>query len=254
MVVYFTGTGNSRYVAEGIALLTNDKLVSANELIKATKTANLTSEVPYVFVSPAYAWRIPRVFSDFIESATFCGNSSAYFIMTCGDDIGSAGEFLTELCGKKSMSYMGVAKVLMPENYVAMYDVPTKSESEQIISTADRTIKAISEQIKSGNALPFEKKSSFANIKSRQINPIFYSLFVKAKGFHVTDECISCGKCEELCPLNNIRLSNGKPVYGENCTHCMACICSCPTEAIEYKKKTVGKPRYYNTKSPVDIE
>lgn len=254
MVVYFTGTGNSRYVAEGIALLTNDKLVSANEFIKATKRTNLTSEVPYVFVSPTYAWRIPRVFSDFIESATFCGNCSAYFIMTCGDDIGSAGEFLTELCDKKSMSYMGVAKVLMPENYVALYDVPNRAECEQIISAADRTIKDISEHIKNGNSLPLEKKSSFANLKSRQINPMFYSFFVKAKGFRVTDKCISCGKCEELCPLNNIKLTDGKPVYGEKCTHCMACICGCPTEAIEYKKKTVGKPRYYNTKSPVDIE
>ena len=250
MVIFFTGTGNSRYVAEGIALLTNDKLVSANEFIKATKTASFTSEAPYVFVSPTYAWRIPQIFLDFIESGTFSGNSSAYFLMTCGDDIGSAGEFLTELCGKKNLDFKGVAKVLMPENYVAMYDVPNKAESEQIIADADRTIKTISELIKSGRALPFEKKSSFANLKSRQINPIFYSLFVKAKGFRVTDKCIGCGKCEELCPLNNIKLSDGKPIYGKDCTHCMACICGCPTEAIEYKKKTVGKLRYYNSKSP----
>lgn len=253
MVVYFTGTGNSRYVAEGIALLTNDKLVSANEFIKAGKKANLTSETPYVFVSPTYAWRIPRVFSDFIESGTFNGACAAYFVMTCGDDIGSAVEQLIELCNKKNMKFMGVSKVLMPENYVAMYPVPDKSESEQIIISADKPIKAISEIIKSGSTLPTEKKSSFANLKSRQINPIFYSLFVKAKGFRVTDECIRCGKCEEHCPLNNIRLCDGKPVYGENCTHCMACICGCPTEAIEYKKKTVGKLRYYNSKSPVDI-
>ena len=49
-----------------------------------------------------------------------------------------------------------------------------------------------------------------------------------------TDACIGCGKCVELCPLNNIRLENGKPVWGKHCTHCMACICYCPKEAIEY--------------------
>ncbi len=255
MVIYFTGTGNSRYVAEGIALRTSDKLVSANEFIKANKAAEFTSDSPYVFVSPTYAWRIPHVFSNFIENGIFKGNSSAYFVMTCGDDIGSAGEFISELCDKKSMKYMGVALVLMPENYVAMFGVPDKAESETIIAKADNTIRTISEVIKCGKALPVEKKSSFANLKSRQINPMFYSLFVKAKGFRVTDECISCGKCEKLCPLNNIKLSDGKPVYGESCTHCMACICGCPTEAIEYKKKTVGKPRYYNSASPViDVE
>ena len=57
--------------------------------------------------------------------------------------------------------------------------------------------------------------------------------------------CIGCGKCVELCPLNNIHLENGKPVWGKNCTHCMACICYCPKEAIEYGKKSKGKPRYH---------
>ena len=41
----------------------------------------------------------------------------------------------------------------------------------------------------------------------------------------------------ERCPLNNIRLENGKPVWGKHCTHCMACICDCPKEAIEYIEK-----------------
>lgn len=47
-----------------------------------------------------------------------------------------------------------------------------------------------------------------------------------------------------LCPLNNITLEDGKPLWGGNCTHCMACISYCPTEAIEYGRRSVGKPRY----------
>ena len=57
--------------------------------------------------------------------------------------------------------------------------------------------------------------------------------------------CIGCGKCEKLCPLNNITLQNARPVWGSNCTQCMACICYCPTRAIEYGKKSAGKPRYH---------
>ena len=57
--------------------------------------------------------------------------------------------------------------------------------------------------------------------------------------------CIGCGRCVELCPLNNVHLKNGKPVWGKNCTHCMACICYCPKEAIEYGKKSREKPRYH---------
>lgn len=50
---------------------------------------------------------------------------------------------------------------------------------------------------------------------------------------------------QKLCPLNNITLQNARPVWGSNCTQCMACICYCPTRAIEYGKKSAGKPRYH---------
>lgn len=251
MVIYFSGTGNSRYVAEGIALRTNDKLINANEYIRAGKSADFTSDAPFVFVSPTYAWRIPRIFSDFIENGTFKGNATAYFVMTCGTDIGNADKYLKELSAKKSLQYMGVKMVQMPENYVAVYDVTDKAESKLLISQSDKAAKMIAESITSGKALPLDNIGILAKLKSRQINPIFYSLVVNAKGFYVTDKCIGCGKCEELCPLNNIKIIDGKPVYRKNCTHCMACICACPTEAIEYNKHTIGKPRYYNTKVPV---
>ena len=56
--------------------------------------------------------------------------------------------------------------------------------------------------------------------------------------------CIGCGKCAKLCPLNNIMLKDGKPVWGDECTHCMACIGNCPTEAIEYGSITQKKEKY----------
>lgn len=84
----------------------------------------------------------------------------------------------------------------------------------------------------------------YDKIMSSAVNTIFYPMFVKADKFMATDACISCGKCVQVCPLNNVQLKNGKPAWGSNCTHCMACICYCPAEAIEYGKKSEGKPRY----------
>lgn len=65
-----------------------------------------------------------------------------------------------------------------------------------------------------------------------------------SKKFYATNKCISCGKCENVCPLKNIHLKEGKPIWGNNCTHCMACICSCPKAAIEYGKHTKNRERY----------
>ena len=250
MIIYFTGTGNSRYVAESIAKQTNDEIVNANEYIKNGKRAEFRSETPFVFVCPTYAWRIPGVFSDFIESGSFTGSNDVYFIMTCGTDIGNAEIYLKKLCDKIHMQFNGVAKVLMPENYIAMYPVPTESEIEQIIKKADKSIPKVSKVIMERKVLYKERIGIIANLKSRIVNPVFCSAFVSCKKFNSTDKCIGCAKCAELCPLNNIELLNGKPVYGNKCTHCMACICACPVEAIEYGKKTVGQQRYYNTNSP----
>ena len=59
------------------------------------------------------------------------------------------------------------------------------------------------------------------------------------------DLCIGCGKCAANCPMNNIQLKDGRPIWGRECTHCMTCICYCPVEAIEYGKRSAGKPRYH---------
>ena len=77
------------------------------------------------------------------------------------------------------------------------------------------------------------------------MNPVFYALFVKSRAFTAGDACTGCGQCARLCPTGSITLREGKPVWGPGCTHCMACICRCPAAAIEYGKKSRGKPRYH---------
>lgn len=69
MILYFSGTGNSRYVARKIAQELNDELISLNQLIKEEKTDELISaDKPFIFVCPTYAWRLPIVVTDFIKN------------------------------------------------------------------------------------------------------------------------------------------------------------------------------------------
>ena len=62
---------------------------------------------------------------------------------------------------------------------------------------------------------------------------------MKSDAFRTDAACVGCGQCVKNCPLNNITLKDRKPVWGKQCTHCMACICYCPTEAIEYGKRVL---------------
>lgn len=245
MIFYFTGTGNSRYIAKKISEITGDTLVSMNDKIKQDDTHPIHVENGLVFVVPTYGWRIPRVVEQWIRSTQFIGAGQAWFVMDCGSEIGNAAKYIRQLCEEKGFTYMGTAQVIMPENYIAMFNVPEETEAEQIIKNAAPVINSVAHKIANGEAFPAPRNNLSDRFMSSAVNPIFYRLFVKADAFRASSKCIGCGKCVELCPLNNVMLKDGRPVWGKDCTHCMACICHCPVEAIEYGKKSVGKPRYH---------
>lgn len=146
---------------------------------------------------------------------------------------------------------MGAEEIVMPENYIAMFSVPDEEKSKAIVEKALPKIRLAAEKIAKGERFE-EKKYSFVDkLKSGAVNKGFYDFYVNAKGFYVSDACVGCGKCEELCPLGNITLKNAKPRWGQRCTHCMACICHCPAEAIEFGKHSQGKRRY---RCPEDVD
>lgn len=245
MIIYFTGTGNSRYAAKKIAEQIGDSVSDAVEKIREKKYGNYKSDLPYVFVCPTYAWRIPRIFEEWIRKSTFQGSKEAYFVMTCGSDIGNAGQYLEKLCEACGFVFRGVAEIVMPENYTAMFPVPDKAEADVIIAKADQVLEGVAENISARKCIEAPKHGVVGKITSGPVNPLFYGVCVKAKGFWAKDTCVGCGKCANLCPLHNIEIKDGKPVWGNQCTHCMACINACPVEAVEYKKASKGKPRYY---------
>ena len=245
MILYFSGTGNSNYVAKRIADALGDALVNLNDRIKASDTSPVETGERVIIVTPTYAWRIPRVVRDWLLKTELRGAKQVWFVMTCGSEIGNADKYNRELCTEKAISCMGTAQIVMPENFIAMFNAPTVEEARRIVAKAEPFIDRAIAAIRAGHMFSPPRKKLYDRIASSAVNPVFYLLFVKANPFTASDVCIGCGKCEKLCPLNNITLQNARPVWGTNCTQCMACICYCPTRAIEYGKKSAGKPRYH---------
>ena len=244
MIVYFSGTGNSRFAAEFLSKQLNDEVLDAGKRMKAGKKDTLISERPWIFVSPVYAWRMAAVFSDYLQCTELKGNRDAYFVLTCGGDIGSAGKYAARLCAEMGLQYRGILELIMPENYIAMFNAPDEEEAKRIVAAAKPVLENAGHRILNGQDFPEHKTKFFDNLKSGPVNVGFYRFYVKADAFYATDRCVGCGECVNACPLNNIRFEEKRPVWGSQCTHCMACICGCPAEAIEYGKRSRGKPRY----------
>lgn len=244
MIIYFSGTGNSRHIAKRIANSLGDEAISLNDKIKKKDTEPIEVNGRLIIVTPTYAWRIPRIVNDWIKSTKLSNVKGVWFVMSCGGEIGNAAKFNRELCDEKGFDYMGSAQVLMPENYIALFDTPSVDEARKIVNEAEPIIDKIIKAIADGKEFPKPRNNAYDRFISAPVNKVFYPLCVKAKAFHTNEKCVGCGKCAELCPLNNISLKNGKPIWGNDCTHCMACISYCPTGAIEYGKKSAKKPRY----------
>ena len=245
MIFWFSGTGNSKYAAQRIAGALGEPLLSMNDRISAGDTSAVETGERLVIAVPTYAWRIPRIVRDWLLRTELTGAKRAWFVMTCGGEIGGADKYNRALCRAKGIEYMGTAQIVTPENYIAMFGAPQADEARQIVAKAEPDLNRAIAAIRAGQRFAPPRGRLYDRFMSGPVNPIFYACCVKARPFTVSDACVGCGQCAQRCPLNNITLRGGRPVWGRDCTHCMACICYCPTEAIEYGKKSLGKPRYH---------
>ena len=245
MVLYYSGTGNSKFIAKCIASALETDCLNLNERIKTGDTSSVQTEENVILVTPTYAWRIPHIVSGWLGKAELVGAKRIWFVMDCGSEIGNAAGYNRQLAAQKHLHYMGTAQIIMPENYIAMFNAPRKEQARSIVEQTEPELQKVLTQLRAGQQFPAPRDNLYDRFMSGPVNPVFYRFFVKADAFRATDACIGCGKCVELCPLNNIHLESGRPVWGKNCTHCMACICYCPKEAVEYGKKSRGKPRYH---------
>ena len=61
MILYFSGTGNSEYVAKRISKATGDECLDLFDRIRGHDASPIHAERPLVVVAPTYAWRLPRI-------------------------------------------------------------------------------------------------------------------------------------------------------------------------------------------------
>lgn len=249
MVFYFTGTGNSKFVADRIARGLGEESINISKYILGEEKPVFKEEGTYVFVAPCYVSAPAKAMLDFIEEAEFPKGIKAYFIITCASYAGISPKVDKKISLKKDFEYMGTVQVVMPQNYIIFFKMGEKEGNKSIVNAAIPEIEKIATDIKNEVILTDKKTFILEYPATVAVAVLYYKFLMGTKKFYATDECIACQKCVRTCPLGNITMKDGKPVWGKNCTHCMGCINFCPKEAIEYGKGSVGKKRYAGPKS-----
>ncbi|NLZ49770.1 MAG: 4Fe-4S binding protein [Clostridiales bacterium] len=246
MVLYFSGTGNTEYIAKMIAEGLGDECVDLFDRIRTNDTSPLYSEKTYVICAPIYVCALPIFLMKYLKSIEFQGNNKVYFVVTSGGYCGSAkvqGKFFAR---KKNLKFLGCAEFVMPRNYVAndRYEMDSEELIHSKISKSTAKVKEVVKAIKNEKKLKSRHVWLFEILIITPFAPLWTKYKLVAKDFYSTESCVGCGICKKVCPLNNIELVDKRPKWGGSCTHCMACISKCPKKAIEYGNKTQGKPRY----------
>lgn len=247
MIYWFSGTGNSKYVAGELSERLNERL----EFIpNSNKICNLSDNERLLFVFPIYSWGVPPIVLDFIDKMTLNGYRNQYvgMVCTCGDETANAPEMFVRAMQKKGISVTGIFSIIMPNNYVLLpgFGTDTKEVEEKKLQLAPSRIETVVNKILSGEQCTDVVRGSLASLKTNAVYPLFKRWGVFPKKWRFTDKCIGCGKCEKACPVKNITLnSNRQPQWGKNCTSCVACYHICPVNAIQYARFTEGKGQYF---------
>ena len=252
MIFYFSGTGNTRWVAEQIAQAIGEELVFIPDAIRDNKYDYAIDDKESIgFCFPTHGWQPPRIVREFISKlkveSRYC-----WAVTTCGDNMGETMTILNKDLAKVGLRASALFSVIMPESYVCLPFMYTDTEEKehQKIATARQQLLHIIECIRNRRTGVEElEKGATPRLYSYVIGGYFNAKMVTDKKFTVDEDvCIKCGKCVKVCPVDNIQGTPPEWIHNGRCTSCLACYHYCPTHAINFGKITRKRGQYYFNK------
>ena len=259
MIFYFSGTGNTKWVAQQLATATGDSLFFIpEELRKGTLRYELKEDERLGFCFPTHGWQPPHIVRDFIRRATFILPSAhdslhpsvyCYAVTTCGDNMGEAMTILNKELARHGLEAETQFSVIMPESYVCLPFMYTDSEERvaEKMENARRQLIHISRIIKDCKRGIVElERGATPRLYSYVIGGYFNRKMITDKKFTVdADICTRCGRCVSVCPVENIQGTPPQWQHNGQCTMCLACYHHCPVHAINYGDITRRRGQYF---------
>ncbi len=248
-IYYFSGTGNTLAAAKQVAAaLSNTELIPIADLQRGENVDFGDAEAVGIF-TPVYCFGIPTVVNKFVSRIKECEEKKQpfiYLICTSGGMIGSAHLVMTQLLGLRGYRLNAFYHVVMPSNYIPLSAPPAPRKRKKILDAAEKKLALIIPKI--------AEHKSRRPVRVFPLNMIGELVAKRAvsymsdydKYFWITEDCNSCGLCQDICPASNIIIMNGMPTWRSQCEQCMACLQWCPRKAIQFKNVTKKRHRYHH--------
>lgn len=224
MVFYFTGTGNSLYIAKQI----ENAPISIPQAIHSEKQEYSADSIG--IVAPVYGHEVPSMVKEFLKNAVF-HTDYFYMILTYGNRHGGAAELAKKLCDECGISVHYINVIVMADNWLPGFDM---NEQKKLDKHVEENMAAILADLTARRNRIAEVTDAdraahrqFLDRMSRMPADAWQHLL------RVTEACVGCGICEKVCPSASVRVADGKAVHVPGgCQTCLACAHACPHRAI----------------------
>lgn len=244
VIYYFSGTGNS--------LATARLLCESLGACECISIAGLEGEgdgiVPGAervgIVCPVYDFGLPSIVVNFAKMLDLQGVRYLFAVLTMGGLGDSALRQLDAVVRRRGRKLDGAWTVRMPGNFVPLYGPPEGEKRAGILASAEGEIASIAGQIARTEVVRPGIAPVTSILKKLLYGPFIENVHGSDTRFEVEDTCTSCGICEDVCPVENIRIIEGRPEWQHHCECCLACLHFCPVQAIQWGSRTKRRGRY----------
>ena len=238
-IVYFSGTGGSARVAfsfeksfvkKGIEVIKVPLDMQETGYQQTPSIENLVELLVLIF--PVHAFDAPEPVYEWIAGIPEGKGLPCVVISVSG-----GGE-----CWPNAGCRAGCIECLESKGYSSFYERMLVMPSNIFIATNEQLA------IQLLKMLPLKVELSIdeilAGVRRRGKKPLAAGIFIafsklekrKAQEFgrdlRAQNNCTGCGWCSGKCPRKNIKIVDGKPLFGNGCVLCLRCVYGCPERAI----------------------
>jgi NAD-dependent dihydropyrimidine dehydrogenase PreA subunit len=217
----FTGTGNTLRVAEAMKAVFEEKGVSVRMEPMEKGDPGFSKLAPESLLGLAFPVAMQSTYPHvwrFLENLPANQEGrGAFMVDTLAGFSGGIVSPLKKLLEGKGFLPLGAEEVKMPSNY-SRKERWTDADAD-LVKTGEQKAAVFARQLLDGDSWAYRM---LRRKMSLGVDPA---------------KCIRCGICAGVCPVSNIALKEGLPVFWGKCVFCQRCISLCPVEAIRVSGK-----------------
>lgn len=258
VLLYFSGTGNTKFVAECIGNEFRRREYEIGLISMEDKERIRTLDMKDTIMGigfPCYALSYPDIVGQAITGlpAQYCG-TPAFVFSTAGWGVGNSMKRLAVLLQHKGLCVIKACSFICPNNgWITLFSPASilcrhMKYENRLWSKIQRFVDDIiqSEQ-------DFDNGRFSISTVGFPLVTLLGRLLENAESHLmnnyriIAEKCRSCGMCIRNCPVGNIEADEHNNIAftsRSRCIHCLRCISDCPSDAIRLGTIFTGKGWY----------